>query len=148
MGSASGVSAEGKLRVAFDTNVVVTALLFTRGRLSSLVDQWQAQKCVPLVSRPTAIELTRALAYSKFGLTAEEQFEALGSYMPFCDVVPIATYCPVPCRDSKDQIFLDLAESGHADVIVTGDEDLLALAALTEFAMRTPEDHRRTWFES
>ena len=147
MGSAKRVSAEGKVRVVFDTNVVVSALLFTRGRLSWLVDHWRAQNCVPLVSRPTAIELTRVLAYSKFRLSAEEQFEALGSYMPFCEVVLIAKYCPVPCRDPKDQIFLDLAESGDADVIVTGDEDLLVLAALTKFSIRTPEEYRRTWLE-
>ncbi len=31
------------------------------------------------------------------------------------------------CRDPKDDIFLSVALAGEADVLVTGDEDLLAL---------------------
>jgi predicted nucleic acid-binding protein len=31
------------------------------------------------------------------------------------------------CRDSKDDKFLEVAVTGHATHIVTGDEDLLAL---------------------
>jgi putative PIN family toxin of toxin-antitoxin system len=107
--------------------------------MSWLVDHWQSQSSAPLVSRPTARELTRVLAYSKFRLSSEEQFEALGGYLPFCEVVQIAEYCPIQCRDPKDQIFLDLAESGHADLVVTGDEDLLVLAGQTRFAICSPE---------
>jgi putative PIN family toxin of toxin-antitoxin system len=31
------------------------------------------------------------------------------------------------CRDKKDNFLLDLSVSGHADYLVTGDEDLLTL---------------------
>jgi len=31
------------------------------------------------------------------------------------------------CRDPKDDKFLDVAVEGHADAIVSGDEDLLVL---------------------
>ncbi len=31
------------------------------------------------------------------------------------------------CRDPKDNMLLDLATSGHADCIVSGDDDLLVL---------------------
>lgn len=31
------------------------------------------------------------------------------------------------CRDPKDNVLLELAVSGHADVILTGDRDLLVL---------------------
>ena len=33
----------------------------------------------------------------------------------------------VACRDPKDDKFLELAVNGHADVIVSGDVDLLVL---------------------
>jgi predicted nucleic acid-binding protein len=49
----------------------------------------------------------------------------------------------VHCRDAKDQPFLDLAESGKAEVLVTGDEDLLAMAGKTAFLIETPEAYRR-----
>ncbi len=31
------------------------------------------------------------------------------------------------CRDKKDNFLLDLSVSGHADYLVTGDDDLLTL---------------------
>lgn len=132
-----------RARVVFDTNVVLPALLFTHGRLSWLVGHWEAGVCVPLISRVTAEELKRILAYPKFQLSSIEQLEALSGYLPFCEAVEIADSCPVLCRDAKDQPFLDLAESGKADFLVTGDEDLLALAGQTSFVIETPEAYRR-----
>ena len=131
-------------RVVFDTNVVLSALLFTRGRLSWLVGHWQAGNCVPLVSRATAQELNKILGYRKFQLTVDEQLEALCNYIPFCEVTEIAKPCPAVCRDARDQIFLDLAHCGKADVLVTGDDDLLVLAGQTAFMIETPEAYRRT----
>jgi len=107
--------------------------------LSWLVGHWQAGNCVPLVSRATGAELTRILAYREFQLTAEEQFEALGGYIPFCEVVDIGKCCPVPCRDQQDQPSLDLAHCGKADLLITEDADLLFLAGQTAFVIETPE---------
>lgn len=44
------------------------------------------------------------------------------------------------CRDPKDDKFLELAVSGNADVIVTGDKDLLALHPFRGIAILTPLD--------
>lgn len=137
------MSAAPKARVVFDTNAVLSALLFTQGRLRWVVGHWQAGNCVPLISRTTAAELARILAYTKFRLTAIEQLEALSEYIPFCEEVEVVQSCPVLCRDAKDQPFLDLAHSGKADVLVTGDEDLLALAGQTAFVIETPEAYQR-----
>jgi putative PIN family toxin of toxin-antitoxin system len=137
------VSAASKARVVFDTNVVFSALLFTRGRLNWLVDHWQAGNYVPLICRDTAEELTRILAYPRFQLLAEEQFEVLANYLPFCEGIVIAGPCRILCRAPKDQVFLDLAESGKASVLVTGDEDLLALAGQTSFIIEPPEAYSR-----
>jgi uncharacterized protein len=135
------VNTSARARVVFDTNVVISALLFAHGRLSWLVNHWQAGHCTPLVSRATAAELMRILAYRKFQLTAEERLEALGNYVAYCDVVEIGNSCPILCRDPKDQAFLDLAQSGKADLLVTGDDDLLVLAGQTKFLIETPESH-------
>jgi len=137
------VSVPARTRVVFDTNVVLSALLFTNGRLSWLVEYWQADHCVPLVSRGTAAELTRILAYPKFRLTPDEQLEALGSYIAFCDVVEVVKPCSIVCRDPKDRVFLDLAVSDGAEVLVSGDEDLLTLAGQTGFTIQTPEEYRQ-----
>jgi putative PIN family toxin of toxin-antitoxin system len=136
------LSTAANARVVFDTNVVLSALLF-HGRLSWLVDHWQAGDCLPLISHATTAELMRILAYPKFQLSVDEQLETLASYIPYCEAVEIAKLCPVLCRDAKDQPFLDLAQSGKADALVTGDEDSLALAGQTAFVIETPEEYRR-----
>jgi predicted nucleic acid-binding protein len=42
----------------------------------------------------------------------------------------------------NDQPFLDLTQSGKADLLVSGDQDLLALAGQMEFLIETPESCR------
>lgn len=82
------------------------------------------------------------LTYPKFRLEPEERIELLADYLPFCAIVELSERCPQACRDSKDQIFLDLAHSGTADVLVTGDKDLLELNARTAFRIQSPESYR------
>jgi uncharacterized protein len=57
------------LRAVLDTNVLVSALVFRQGIMATLREAWQAQRLTPLVSRVTATELIRVLAYPKFRLT-------------------------------------------------------------------------------
>jgi putative PIN family toxin of toxin-antitoxin system len=128
--------------VVFDTNVVLSALLFPTGRLAWLRAHWREGGAVPLISPATGRELTRVLGYSKFRLSAQFRIEALALYLPYCEHIDPVDKCPIECRASRDQPLLDLAQSGKADLLVTGDEDLLALAGLTAFVIETPEAYR------
>ena len=65
-------------RVVFDTNVVLSALVFSKGRLAPLRDAWQGARCRPLVSRVAAAELSRALAYPSSDVRPLENGEAEG----------------------------------------------------------------------
>ena len=116
-------------RVVLDTNVVLSALLFGRGPTARVRVGWQSSRFVPLASTATAHQLVRVLAYPRFGLSAEEQSELLADFMPWVTAVQVSDPPPaVPrCRDPHDQIFLELAEAGNAQWLVTGDRDLLAL---------------------
>jgi putative PIN family toxin of toxin-antitoxin system len=132
------------LRTVLDTNVVVSALLFSRGRLAWLRRAWQNGWLLPLISRDTASELIRVLAYPKFKLNAAERDELLAEYLPWCETVPAfskTTGLPA-CRDPKDEQFLILARDGNADFLVTGDKDLLVVNALTSVEIVTPEQLR------
>jgi uncharacterized protein len=131
------------LRVVFDTTTVVSALLFQSGRLSWLRRHWQEGDCPPLVSHATILELTRVLTYPKFALSLEDRRELLAEYLPYGRTVERIRKCPITCRDAKDQPFLDLAYSGEADFLVTGDRDLLVLAGRTLFRIVTPEAYRQ-----
>ena len=126
-------------RVVLDTNVVVSALLFTRGAAVRVRKAWQAGHVLPLASRATVAELVRVLAYPEFRLSAEDQAELLADYLPVAAVVPVPDPPPaVPaCRDPHDLPFLHLAAAGRADALVTGDADLLALAGQTAWRILT-----------
>ena len=131
-----------KPRVVFDTTTVVSALLFHYGKLNWLRQHWRGAYCALLISRETVAELTRVLAYPKFRLLLEDRHELLAEYLPYCRIVEITKRCPVLCRDAKDQMLLDLAQSGKANVLVSGDRDLLALAGQTAFRIVSPEEYR------
>ena len=112
-------------RVVLDTNVVVSALLFERGRLSWLRPSWMAGDFRPLVSEATAAELLRVLAYPKFRLSDQEMEALLGDFLPFSEPVEVkeATTALPRLPDPDDHIFLQLAEAGTAEFLVTGDQD-------------------------
>jgi putative PIN family toxin of toxin-antitoxin system len=129
--------------VVFDTNVVLSALAFANGRLAWLRPHWRERQSVPLVSKATAAELQSVLAYPRFKLSHEYQIELLSDYLGYCEIIGAIESCPLQCRDLKDQPFLDLAHSGKAQIFVTGDADLLALARQTAFAIETPEEYRQ-----
>lgn len=118
------------LRAVLDTNLVLSALVFAQGRLAVLRHSWQSGLYTPLVSRDTAAELLRVLAYPKFRLTPDEQQELLADYLPWCETVAVPNPPPATpkCRDLHDLPFLQLALAGKADCLVTGDQDLLILA--------------------
>lgn len=124
--------------VVIDTNLVLSALVFAQGRVTPLRQAWQAQRIQPLVSRVTAAELIRVLAYPKFKLTPEEQQELLADYLPYCKIIKIPEPPPrtPPCRDAFDVPFLQLALADKAKVVITGDQDLLDLAG--DFACPIP----------
>ena len=126
----------------FDTTTVVSALVFANRRLSWLLPHWQEGGSTPLISPATATELTRVLLYPKFRLSLDDRRELLAHYLPYCEIVEHVTGCPQVCRDEKDQPFLDLAQSGRAELLVSGDNDLLALAGQTTFLIEAPEAYR------
>lgn len=129
-------------RIVFDTGVVVSALLFRKGQLAWLRRHWIAGECTPLISRHTAKELVQVLAYPKFGLSTEDRDELMGEYLVCCEQVGRLKQCTVRCRDPHDQAFLDLAHTGQAEALVTGDHDLLALAGQTSFPIDAPAAYK------
>ncbi len=129
-------------RLVLDTNTVVSALLFPSGRLSWIRLAWQAGRLVPLLSRATANELMRVLAYPKFKLTQQEQEYLLADYLPWCEVIDDSAMriTLVECRDPWDLPFLRLALAAEADALVSGDKDLLALKQHFEVAILAPDE--------
>jgi len=114
-------------RVVLDTDVLVSALLFT-GELSKIVDLWQRGEVVPLISRETFDELRAVLQYAKFSLAPDEiQSIIENEILPYFKVVEIKENVRGVCRDPGDDKFLACARSGAAHFILSGDKDLIVL---------------------
>ncbi len=135
-------------RYVFDTNVVVSALVFRGGRLAWLRSAWAMRQLVPVVSSATAAELTIVLSYPKFALGAADRAELLGEYLPYAELftgtVPGAD---IRAPDLDDQPFVDLCLAAGAAGLVTGDAELLRLAprlpVLEPSALRSRSDAPR-----
>ena len=128
------------LRVVLDTNVVLSALVFGGGAAGRVRRAWQQGALLPLASTATVKELVRVLAYPKFRLSQAEQDELLADYLPYTKTVRIPQPPPqVPaCRDVLDAPFMHLAVAGRGHVLVSGDQDLLAIAEAFEQASACP----------
>jgi putative PIN family toxin of toxin-antitoxin system len=119
------------LRVVLDTNCLVSALIFSRGKFAWLRDAWQAKHFVALASHDTVSELLRVLSYPKFKLSHDEQQTLLAEFLPYIETVKIeSTPEGLPdIRDADDIIFLALAAASKADALVSGDSDIQAVKA-------------------
>ena len=128
------------VRVVLDTNVVLSALLFRGGAAAEVRQAWQRERLLPLASTATVQELVRVLAYPKFHLSLAEQHELLADYLPYVETVRIPQPPPkVPaCRDVLDSPFMHLAVTGQAQVLVSGDRDLLSIAKVFERVSSCP----------
>ena len=94
--------------------------------------------------RYALLSLLRVLRYPKFGLS-DSQIEVFAArYIPFAERVEVddSALALPDCRDPKDRMFLALAEAGQANVLVIGDNDLLALQGQTRFQVETPAQYR------
>ena len=127
-------------RVVFDTDTVVSALLFPTGSLAWLRQSWHGRTVIPLANKATMQELYRVLSYPKFTLAAADREELLSDYLPFAELVTTPARPPAlpQCRDPDDQKFIELAFSAQADMLVTGDKDLLVLANKVKFLICNP----------
>ena len=128
------------VRVVLDTHVVLSALVFGGGAAGQWRRGCQEGEILPLACTATVQELVRVLAYPKFRLSQAEQQELLADYLPYTETVRIPQPVPaVPaCRDALDMPFMHLAVAGKAQVLVSGDRDLLAIASEFEQASGCP----------
>ncbi len=126
------------MRVVLDTNVIISALLFT-GRTSDLTPLWQAGEITPLVSREILDEYIQVLAYPKFHLTENEIRSLIEEeVLPYVQVVKPRKRLNVVRRDPSDDKFIECAVAGKSLVIVSGDKDLLSLETYRNISIMTP----------
>lgn len=118
---------KSKDRFVFDTNVLVRATLLSDSKPAEAFRKAR-QIGEILLSVPVAEELNEVLGKPKFDryISREDRERFVIAFLQAAIVVEITE--PIAARrDPKDDKFLELAVSGGAACIVTGDDDLLAL---------------------
>src|SRR5262245_16659300 len=112
-------------RVVIDTGVAISAVLLPRLIPRRAFDA-AAQRGRLLVSDATVTELEEVFRRPKFDRYVREdrRLEFLAALVRDAELVEITTTVK-ECRDPKDDKFLDLALSGKASHIISGDADLL-----------------------
>jgi hypothetical protein len=125
-------------RYVFDTNTLISAALFERGKPGRAFRHALRSGTV-LLSQATFEEIDEVLARQKFDhyLTIEERavfVEALVERSRFVDPSEEVH----ACRDPDDDKFLELAVSTNADCIISGDEDLLVLSPFRGIPIMRP----------
>lgn len=114
------------MRVVVDTNVFISAALKRTSTPSDAV-RLVDERHVLLKSAKTVQELFITLARPHLALLIPKNFQAwLEAIIDKAELVRIGESVAA-CRDPKDDKFLELAVNGQADLIVSGDADLLAL---------------------
>lgn len=115
------------IRAVLDTNVVVSALLFS-GPPSRLISAWQSGRLRLVVSAPILDEYIRVLAYPKFKLTNTEIRGLLEEELiPFMETVTAVPTNIPDLRDPDDAKFITCAVAAGVRWLVSGDDDLLSL---------------------
>jgi uncharacterized protein len=128
------------VRVALDTNVLVAAVA-TRGLCADVVNLIMAEHEL-ILGEAVLTELKRVLR-KKMRVPAEVIDEYDGLLRRESRVVPKAKALVVAVRDKSDIPVLSEAIAGNAEVLITGDRDLLDIAEQLPLQILTP----RAWWE-
>ncbi|QXP84945.1 putative toxin-antitoxin system toxin component, PIN family [Methylococcus sp. Mc7] len=118
------------MRLVIDTHVMISGLLW-HGAPHRLIEQTHSG-AVSVVSSPALLEeLAEVLAREKFAdILARSGYTAARLLEDLQRMVHLVTPPPLPapiCRAPHDDTVLAVAFAAQADLIVSGDDDLLAL---------------------
>jgi uncharacterized protein len=125
------------MRIVVDTNVFISAA-FKESSWPGVVIRWVDKFGGLLKTAVTEQEVFEVVQRPRIAGNTVPLFAArLHRIFAAAEMVTI-TERVAACRDPKDDKFLELAVNGHAEVIVSGDADLLVLDPFRGIPVITP----------
>ncbi len=126
------------MRCVFDTNVLVSALLLPKSKPRSSFDRALRNGRL-LISVAVLAEAYEVLSRKRFSryINEEDARNFIAALTREAELVDVKVKISAS-RDPKDDKLLELAVSGRATHIVTGDSDLLALDPFQGIRILTP----------
>ena len=130
------------IRLVLDTNVVLDLLHFDDPSAAPIRRALRAGRAACFGNAACRAELAHVLSYAQFKIGDDEARRLLDAYDALAQPCEAAAGGNLPpCRDPDDQKFLELAQAAQADLLLTKDKALLALArksARLGFRIATP----------
>jgi len=118
------------MRAVVDTNILVRAVIKPTGTVGPVLMRLRQGDYTLLYAQALLEDLVDVLnrprIRHKYGLTGEDIQTVVGLILLRGEAVTSQERITA-CRDPRDDKFLEVAVAGQADVIVSGDEDLLVL---------------------
>lgn len=133
------------MRAVLDTNVLVSGLIRPRGAIGLVLRGLRDRRFVSIASRPMLEEIADVLGRpwlrDKYGLD-DAAVETFLRFLVLRTELVSPTERIERSRDPRDDLFLEAAVAGHADRLVTGDADLLALESHEGISPDSDRRHR------
>jgi hypothetical protein len=130
------------VRALLDANVLISAAIRPSGTPGLIVSALLDRAAFDLVLSPSIVtEVEQALKLPKIRKYLGDPNEAvlwLADLAALADLANDTGRAKGVCRDPEDDAVLSAAAEGRVEVIVTGDDDLLALEEFEGIAILTP----------
>jgi putative PIN family toxin of toxin-antitoxin system len=128
-------------RVVIDTNVLISAALIDES-VSARARNHAVRHGQLIATEQTFAELAGTLLAPKFDryVSRGSRETLLRRLQPIVEIVPVIQVVRV-CRDPRDDMFLEAAVNGQAEVLITGDKDLLSLRPFSGIEILTPAEY-------
>ncbi len=130
----------GKTKIVLDTNILVSALGW-EGNPRKILDKVKEGEVEALTSLQQMAELSRVLDYPRLGFSEEQKEKIKSTLSTFFTFVNPKEKLFVIKEDPDDNIILECAKEGNADMIISGDEDLINLKEFKGIAIKTPAQY-------
>jgi len=131
------------VRVVLDSNVVLAGFLWP-GICTQFFELANAGHLEPFTSRDLLDEISDVLHRPKHaqhvartGFTARQ---LVSQYQRFAKRIPVQKFTQQICRDADDDAALACALAAKAELIITGDKDLLVLHPWRDVQILNPAD--------
>ena len=117
--------------VILDTNILLDIFVFKDPRAANLSNALQNREFAAYASLATMEEFSDVVSRPLFSLEDQQQTEMTRQWQALSQIIDAGRIegAPWKCRDSDDQIFLDIAFTVRPSILISKDNEVLKLAS-------------------
>ena len=128
-----------RFKAVIDTNIFVSAYLGSTNCLS-ILNAFKNRRFTLILSKPIKKEIKAVLMRPELTGLSEKEVDLFFKINELNTII-METATPITiCRDPEDNKILEAAIAARADMIVTGDKDLLTLKNIEGIHIATPRE--------